>query len=367
MTPLAGLAGQVDRVRILWQRDPKGMAIDLLRVGMGLVWSLNLLFILTPSNQYFPMFQSMAASYGATSLGGAGFANWVAGYPVFFAWAIAVLTAYLAVAFLLGVTTRLACATGAVASVAFLVTQFYSTFAVDGTGTDVGPHPLYILIYLILFAAGAGQYFALDHWMWVSGKARFPRVSSWVASPRDLPCNASCVAAGYRAPGAAGTGPAAAASENRGLAAVRSAPSRANGRWAMLASFVVALLIVAGVAVALRSVNPTPAPPAPTMVVVESALLVINYSGGAAQGALGPAQQDGCWGCQGSVQPGGTYVLEEMVTNSHGTASVNVTSVTVAPPFSILSSAKTPHVVPVGYMWMFVVTLGTPDVPGDYT
>ncbi len=185
------------RVRTLWKRDPKGMSLDLLRVGIGFVWALNLIFVLAPSNAFFSGFQGVASGFGQSTLGGPGFANLVAGHAELFAWMIAIVTAYLAVAFLLGITTRLACLVGIVASIAFLLTQFYSTFALNGTGTDVGPHPLYLLIYLILFAGGAGQYFAFDHWVWASGNARFPRLSSWIASPRDLPCNATCPKAGY--------------------------------------------------------------------------------------------------------------------------------------------------------------------------
>ena len=119
-------------------------------------------------------------------------ADFVAAHSVFFAWLLAGVTAYLSVALLLGFSTRLACLVGALASVAFLLTQFYATFNLNGMVTDVGPHPLYLLIYLILFTAGAGQYFAFDRWMWASGSARFPRLSRWIASPLDIPCNASC-------------------------------------------------------------------------------------------------------------------------------------------------------------------------------
>jgi hypothetical protein len=170
--------------RARWTRDSKGIAIDFLRIGIGLVWTFNLIFILAPSNQFFAGFQSVAGGFGSTTLGGPGLATFVATYPGFFAWTIAVLTGYLAVAFLAGITTRLACLVGGAASVAFLLTQFTSTFALDGSGTDVGAHPLYLLIYLILFVGGAGQYLAVDRWVWASGHANFPRLSRWLASPR---------------------------------------------------------------------------------------------------------------------------------------------------------------------------------------
>lgn len=149
---------------------------------MGLIWSLNMVFILVPANQYFSTFQSVALSFAPTSLGGPAVANFVAANWLLFSWLTVVLTAYLAVAFLLGVTTRFACLVGTLASSALLATQFLSTFQAPG-GTDVGPHPLYLLIYLVLFIGGAGRYLAIDHWIWVTGRARRPRLGRWLASP----------------------------------------------------------------------------------------------------------------------------------------------------------------------------------------
>jgi uncharacterized membrane protein YphA (DoxX/SURF4 family) len=131
---------------------------------MGLVWSLNLLFIVNPQNAYFSTFSATAQSFASTSLGGPGFAAFVAQNGTVFAWAIAVLTAYLAVAFLLGFSTRIACVVGAVASVFFLVTQVGSTFFFPG-GTDVGPHPLYLLVYAVLLIGGAGGTLSVDRWL----------------------------------------------------------------------------------------------------------------------------------------------------------------------------------------------------------
>ena len=176
--------GPLPRLKDLWRDDPKGMSIDLLRVGMGLIWALNLIFVLDPDNRFFPTFQDTALSFAPTTLGGPAVASFVAANSLAFAWTFAVLTVYLAVAFLAGVTTRLACLVGAVASVGLLVTQFSSTFNAPG-GTDVGPHPLYLLVYLILFVGPAGRYLALDHWVWATGRARFPRLSVWLAAPRQ--------------------------------------------------------------------------------------------------------------------------------------------------------------------------------------
>ena len=171
-------------LRDLWRFDPKGMSIDLLRVGVGLVWVLNLIFIVDPANQFFATFRGTVLSFAPTSLGGPNVAIFVAAHATAFAWITALLTAYLAIALVLGITTRLACIVGGVASVILLATQFLSTFQIPG-GTDVGPHPLYLLIYLILFAGGAGKYVAVDHWIWATGRSRFSRLSRWLAAPRQ--------------------------------------------------------------------------------------------------------------------------------------------------------------------------------------
>lgn len=136
--------------------DPKGMSIDLLRVGIGLVWVLNLIFIVDPSNEFFSTFRDVALSFAPTSLGGPGVANFVGAHATVLAWITAVLTVYLASTLVLGVTTRFACIVGGVSSLLLLLTEWASTLAIPG-GTDVGPHPPYLLIYLILFAGGAGK------------------------------------------------------------------------------------------------------------------------------------------------------------------------------------------------------------------
>ena len=172
------------RIRAIWTSDPGGAAVDLLRVGVGVIWAINLVFILAPQNDFFPTFQDSALGYGPSTLGGPGVAQFVADHSTLFAACFAGVTAYLAVAFLLGATTRFACGVGLVFSVGLLLTQFGSTFFLPG-GTDVGPHPLYMLIYIVLFLGHAGRYFAVDHWMWARGHARFPRLSRWLASPRS--------------------------------------------------------------------------------------------------------------------------------------------------------------------------------------
>lgn len=134
-----------------------------LRLGIGAVWALNLLFIVTPANNFFGGFSSTAQSYAPTTLGGPAAAEFVAAHPALFSSVIAATTIYLAVAFLLGLTTRVATLVGTGFALALLLTQFGSTFMVPG-GTDVGPMPIYIAVYAALFAGHAERWFSLDAW-----------------------------------------------------------------------------------------------------------------------------------------------------------------------------------------------------------
>lgn len=136
--------------------------IELLRVGAGVVWLVNLWFIVDPANHYWSSFSQTAASFAPTTIGGPGLAQFVAANALFFSWSIALLTAYLAFALLAGLTTRAACLLGSFFSALLLATQFGSTFLFPG-GTDVGAHPLYILIYIVLILGGAGRAFSVDH------------------------------------------------------------------------------------------------------------------------------------------------------------------------------------------------------------
>src|SRR5487761_265244 len=49
--------GSLIGLRDLWRSGAKGASIDLLRVGVGLIWVLNLIFIVDPANQFFSTFQ----------------------------------------------------------------------------------------------------------------------------------------------------------------------------------------------------------------------------------------------------------------------------------------------------------------------
>lgn len=142
----------------------RALAVEVLRIGLGLVWAANLVFIVDPTNQFFPTFASSAASYAPTSLGGPGLALFVAANGAVFSVLIAVATAYLAFAFITGTTTRWACVVGFLLSGFFLVTQWGSTFSFPG-GTDVGPHPLYMLLAVGLFLAPAGRSLAVDPYL----------------------------------------------------------------------------------------------------------------------------------------------------------------------------------------------------------
>lgn len=136
--------------------------IEILRIGTGIIWLTNLVFILDPANRYWSTFSQNALSYAPTTIGGPAIAQYVSAHPLFFSWLIALATTYLAVAFLLGLTTRLACLAGSFFSGMLFATQWGATFVFPG-GTDVGEHPLFILIYLVLLAGQAGYSFSVDH------------------------------------------------------------------------------------------------------------------------------------------------------------------------------------------------------------
>ncbi|HKS59923.1 MAG TPA: hypothetical protein VJS68_04005 [Thermoplasmata archaeon] len=136
-------------------------ALLILRLGLGVIWSANLIFILLPSANFFGGFASLAEGYASSSLIGPGFALFVARHAIVFSLVIAATTAYLSVAFLLGLTTRWACVVGAAFSTFLLLSQWGATFAFPG-GTDVGPHPLYLGVYLALAWGRADRYHALD-------------------------------------------------------------------------------------------------------------------------------------------------------------------------------------------------------------
>ncbi len=160
------------------------LGVELLRIGIGVIWALNLIFVVDPANAWFnpSSFAGLAGSFGTSTVGGPGLADFVASNPVLFAWAIGLLTAYLALAFLLGFTTRLACAVGGATAAVFLWTQWGTIWSIPG-GTDVGPHPLYLLIYVALFVAQAGRHLSLDARVWKGSRLRFPRAARWLTAP----------------------------------------------------------------------------------------------------------------------------------------------------------------------------------------
>ncbi|HLY76400.1 MAG TPA: hypothetical protein VKT21_00775 [Thermoplasmata archaeon] len=148
-------------------------AVELLRIGVGIVWLLNLVFIVAPANNFFGDFRHTALTFGPTTLGGPALAQYAAGHALVFAWLVALVTGYLAVALILGLTTRFACFVGGVFSAVLLGIQVGSTFVFPG-GTDVGEHPLYLLIYFALVVGGAGSAYSMDHWIplaWARGRA----------------------------------------------------------------------------------------------------------------------------------------------------------------------------------------------------
>jgi len=160
--------------------------VELLRIGTGAVWALNFVFVLAPQNDYFGGFRGLALSFAPTTVGGPGLPDFVAAHALFFSWVVALITGYLTVGFLLGLTTRWACLVGGIFSAVLLATQVGSTFIFPG-GTDVGEHPLYMLIYVALVVGGAGQAYSVDHWLAEVFARRRERISARPApAPRPI-------------------------------------------------------------------------------------------------------------------------------------------------------------------------------------
>ncbi|MCI4356901.1 MAG: hypothetical protein L3K18_07155 [Thermoplasmata archaeon] len=156
-----------------------GRGMVALRLGFGAIWALNLVFILDPANQFFSTFGATASSYAPASIVGAGFPTFVAAHPAVFSALIAGVTVYLAIAFLLGLTTRIACLVGGGFAALLLVSQFNGTFLIPG-GTDVGPMPLYLAAYAALLVGQAQRYWSLDEW--IAGHGLHSRLPSLVRS-----------------------------------------------------------------------------------------------------------------------------------------------------------------------------------------
>jgi uncharacterized membrane protein YphA (DoxX/SURF4 family) len=154
---------------------PAVRALMVLRIGLGIVWTLNLLFILDPSNAFFPTFASTASSFESTTLGGSAIPTFVSAHANVFAALTAGVTVYLAIAFLLGLTTRAACWVGLVFNGLLLLTQYGQIVIIPG-GTDVGPHPLYLLTYSTLLVAGTAGPWSLDAWLGLRVTAHRPFV-----------------------------------------------------------------------------------------------------------------------------------------------------------------------------------------------
>lgn len=148
-----------------------------LRVGVGVIWALNFLFVAWPANGFFQGFGATAESFEPTSFGGPTLAAAAAANAPWLAFVVAGVTAYLAVAFILGATTRVACGVGIAFNVVLLVTQFGLIVVVPG-GTDVGPQPLYLLIYLILLIGHAESVWSVD------ARWRATRLQKAMSNPR---------------------------------------------------------------------------------------------------------------------------------------------------------------------------------------
>ena len=152
----------------------------MLRIGLGLVWSLNFLYVVDPANLFFPTFSTTALGFGGTALGGALLPAFVAARAPIFALLVAAGTGYLAIAFLLGATTRFACVVGAIFNSVLLATQVGGLLTVPG-GTDIGPQPLYLLVYAALFVGAGVDAISVDRWWAATRAARRRRPSDLAA------------------------------------------------------------------------------------------------------------------------------------------------------------------------------------------
>ena len=158
-------------------------SLTLLRIGIGVIWALNLVYVVDPANGFFPTFSTTALGFAGSSLGGAVLPTFVAAHASIFAALVAGCTAYLAVAFLVGGTTRIACVVGGLFNAALLVTQVGGLVNLPG-GTDIGPQPLYLLVYLTLFAGAGLDSLSVDRWWTAVRAARRPAVSDLPSSTR---------------------------------------------------------------------------------------------------------------------------------------------------------------------------------------
>jgi hypothetical protein len=157
-----------------------GRSLTVLRIGVGLVWSLNFLYVIDPANLFFPTFSATALGFGGSALGGALLPAFVADHASVFAVLVAAGTGYLALAFLLGATTRIACVVGAVFNAFLLVTQVGGLLTIPG-GTDIGPQPLYLLVYAALFVGAGLDALSIDRWWATTRAARRARPSDLAA------------------------------------------------------------------------------------------------------------------------------------------------------------------------------------------
>ncbi len=54
----------------VWRKDREGWSVDALRLGMGVLWALNLIFVVAPGNQFFSTFRAATLSFAPSTLGG---------------------------------------------------------------------------------------------------------------------------------------------------------------------------------------------------------------------------------------------------------------------------------------------------------
>ena len=130
--------------------DRARRGVALLRLGLGAAWLANAFYILDPANGFFSTFSGVASSFGPSTAGGPAVADFVAEHAFVFSILIAAVTVSLAIAFLSDVAVRTACLVGAAFNIALLVSQWGQITTIPG-GTDIGPQPLYLIAYGVLW------------------------------------------------------------------------------------------------------------------------------------------------------------------------------------------------------------------------
>lgn len=156
-------------------------AVALLRVAFGVVWAVDAALKWLPSFAQHTLLDTLEdASAGQPALVRGwigGWARFLAADPHAFGILLALVETAIAVGLLCGAFTNAVCAVGAALSLVIWSTGegFGGPYG-DGA-TDVGASVIYVLMFALLGAAGAGGTWGVDRWLHV----RLGRLS-WLSS-----------------------------------------------------------------------------------------------------------------------------------------------------------------------------------------